>query len=565
MITLKLPEELIIEILIYSTRRYNFLYYVEKYTKRKGRRIPQKPIASNNPIDFFLLNKRFLELLAPIFFPQNYYVSLPLKSTKNLRKFKDFDDYINRTLYEEAGSTDLVCPSEIVSRGRPDKTNQLSYSIAYPLWDYHERYKLSQERDYEVLPFEGYGYCNEFYEFPVFGMADCVLNFCERIMNNENSIMKRYVKSFTVDLMFLDEFQTSRISNGTLLGSVLQKYYPNGHGYISIRPTPFKAFSNYFPSSLLYTKDPAERLLQLQRRSKPKPKLPTKAHFQFQSYISYLSALILKIITILFIPLTCWFRDYEVNEDLNNDDIKSDDNIANDKDETEIKETDDKKIFNLKVAERLSYIKRLLTRDLNDLDRVTLLNKKIEWDEYKQAIFWSCFQNFFADRKRHDVSKCTSKPELKAQLNEVFKRFEVQNNLRIKRRAIFEMPGGGYLNIPADQFECLKNCHEAYRDTYKEDFFATMEEKESLREKSFLDKEKAKKLVDQLVKATTVNSSKHIDTSFIAFSMKNSGKSERIEGYENFKPKMIVINKPAESEPELTVDKYLEKMANLGS
>lgn len=497
-ITLALPEELLIRILIQSALEDpNKYYFMKVSTKAANFRAFNVP----NLIKIFQLNKRFLSLLANEVLPKKYYITLSINSTRYISSnFNDFIHYLKviynnlnldfplnesefiafisekfklsnhndiklpkfRDIYDEfqlkrsPQSVDFYkqIPGLLPYSDLEDR-NKKERAIFDTIYEHFEKFRSNHLRKYKTLYFTPSKYIEKYFCLKDVFILDFHLQaklFCELIMNNKNSIMKKFIKSFAVDLLFPDEFQTSRITKSSLLGSIIKKYHTSGNNeLISVKPPPFKMFSNYLISN------------------------PNSTNI-------------------------------------------------NDQDQ-----------FNQILGAKSEFEKRAIK-----LRQVMISND--QWQFYKQRALWACFCKFFLDGERFKICQKTKKNDITTSLNDLFKIFYDDNkNLNIKRR-LNPLNTLNFQSMTREQQSCFSTTNKVIESTFdmnrpflniyqNSDFYMSEAETESL--------------VDELVKACTINSSPNTSTSFIAFSLKNSNEGYNDEGFEMLKPKMYVINKPA--------------------
>lgn len=65
-------------------------------------------------------------------------------------------------------------------------------------------------------------------------------HLCYKIINNEESIFRKYIHTFSVDVMFLDELQTSKIGD---LRPLINKYA--GRSYVTAETKRYQVYNNY--------------------------------------------------------------------------------------------------------------------------------------------------------------------------------------------------------------------------------------------------------------------------------------------------------------------------------
>jgi len=161
---------------------------------------------------------------------------------------------------------------------------------------------------------------------------------------------------------------------------------------------------------------------------------------------------------------------------------------------------------------------------------------------------------FYCDGKRVDMGKMSSKQEISKSLESVFENFSQVNHRAERIRRKHELSENTFSQMTPEQDACFNRTNEAFDLTFIGHVtFPTYD-----KSRGFLTQNQAAHIIEELVKACTINSSDHTDTSLTAFSVKNSCKTKRQEGFEYMKPKMIVINKPA-TEIELSDEDFIAK------
>jgi len=492
--TVTLPTEILCKILIQS-----FISIKSQAKRCRNPRYNQgkRPYGTN----ILVLNKHLFELIAPAVFEPHYYATIPIMSTENIKRYKNFDDYMKNTFFNNFKFT--------------DETNGPSYQLHenyrylrgednFRISRCHNSYEQAQLAKYELLlSFPDVG--NDIdafkkqgrYVFSLQKMND-LKKFLEKIMNNENSVMRKFVKSFTVDLLFLDEFQTARPSQDTLFGRALKKYFPNGHGYLSIKTTPFKALCNFVSTKpLVKNRDDGEELDRL-------------------------------------------LEQLHHDENGENPLISEEEFLAAKKDE-------DFKMALIMDKFKNHFINRQYSYEVSPYFLVPGDFEEDDWHEYKERTIWAEFIKFFSHGGRAKMSKLTSKSEVHKVLeSDLFTRFKPRSDgtlTRVGRR--LKLSNWGVHNtglIPDIQMDrqkarCAEISHSVFSRTTR-----------SIAINLPLPEDYLTELVDGLLQACTSESCSHIDRSLLAFSLKNNfslNNKLQAEGFEQLKPKMIVINKPA--------------------
>jgi len=489
----RLPYEVLVEILFYSTvnkdQKGTFLFHI--YSNRVG---IDKKMAST----VLCLNKRILGLLGPKLFPNHFHISLPIVSTRYMRSFRSFREYISLT-FNKKWFTKEECEMirelensvsnynyitnfiNIIKEEFPaalsnftrDEAPQIYISSGEDfdmgtLYRCFERYMLSikEENDYEILrfsiqpdsKFRDAWYSikeNHIIENPV-----SAKKFCTRIMNNNNSILRRFIKTLTVDLLFLDEFQTTKTTRHTLFGSIVEKYKDNDNKFLSITTTPFKALSNYFVTNPFLKRDSID---------------PARKN-----------------------------RVWSCKGRLRND---------------------------------LTHYQRRLPNSRNPPPGMN----GVHWSRYKEGTLWSCFMQFFARKERFSMMSLLNKSDLKRSLDNLFKDFDILKQYNIKRRIDNRTERCDQLT--PEQRLCFLTTSEVFSHT-KQNLVDKTQNDIKL-DSFFHSSDGLSNIIEEIVKACTTNSPDNMHTSLIAFSLENSNENNNDEGFENFRPKMFVVNKPA--------------------
>jgi len=455
-----LPTEVLMKIFIYSTKNPRQL--VRKKQSRYANVRPAKW-----EVTLLLINKTFLYILAPILLPVNFHAIVGLTSTRYIKSFKSFDDYMRKNYYEYYGDGKESATKQMEEKKVPEH-----YSLTFvDLMELHTAYELAQLNDYVLCSVYSkdfqhyeYKYADDYLFFS--GHDKKFFKFCDRVMNNEQSIMKQFVKSFTVDLLFFDEFQTSRVSQNTLLGDALQKYYPNANEYLSMKTKPFKCLTNVVPSRIYWANNQEHE------------------------------------------------DEEEGGKEANNG------------------------VDSVKIAGQA----QLFKDDYNHKYPSDIYDWIKAWDQIKQQALYACFNKFYRSGKRSSLVNETLKDKVRDQLNEVFKEFNEIDHHRVKR-SLTAVDGDSISNMTEGQRVCCRVTQKVIETTRAPSRgFGCFD----LIKGEFITKDDVSRLVDQLLNIT--KSSKNIDTSFLAFSLKNCASRKKCEGFELMRPKMIVINKPAEKE-----------------
>lgn len=348
----------------------------------------QSKLMSKNYTNVLSLNRTFLEIFGPErIMKANFYALIPLRSTNYVKSFANDEEY-KKHMFREYRFREFIFNLRIPMRNVPPTA---PVHIIRREWEnlqwitaprQLELYNRAFSSAYEVLDLEFHpDYIEK--HFPelqsrkeqrdthVFKSVKSLLLFCTRVMNNENSIMKKYVKSFNIDLLFLDEFQTARTSKHTLFGKILEKYSVGpDNNYLSIKPKPFKVFSNFFGTSLEhFHKSTSSTALDMYRGSLEHRRASSRAEYIFASF--QLSADFL------------FHRQY------------------------------------------------LDTSGSNTTNYLEIQNR---WPIFKQILLTSGFLQLFCENKRMNLANCVSKKEAQSVLNDVFETFDRFEGIRIKRR-----------------------------------------------------------------------------------------------------------------------------------
>lgn len=513
----KLPDEILVEIFIYLAKFDRFDQNVK--------------IRDKNFLKVLTLNKKFLGLLVgKVDIPSKFYALIPLSSTKYIKSFDSSEHYLqnlfsivnlsylshlrategdNSPIIDDFGRKGVMVKmlmletdeferyiKEIQLEGVDEEQKRYICREQKAIKKVQGFYERALCTDYQVLNFDFQKKMKDMeqysknYDTHVFSSVESVLSFCERIMNNENSIMKKYVKVFDVDLLFLDEIQTSRTSKNTLFGSKLEKYTKiDKTNYFSIRPKPFKLGGNFLTP---YIDDVLSKHLEVLNASDNVPACS--------------NPLKLKYDTIDFFQTVRSFEEFVCEAQEQNHEI------------------------------------------------------------LEQLLLSSLFIKYFLDGTRSSIVK-NSRKEIKNSFEEMIENFGLYQMNHVQRKINFDrLFGVDVIMIPdpwpihdsdIQQFNCINLCAKIVNEVagkLQEELSVTQEREGEVEEtymkgyiqvaKELLTKNEVERLVDVLMKAMTINSSDHIDTSLITFSPKTNSIMRR-DDFEIMKTKMIVVKKPA--------------------
>lgn len=450
-------------------------------------------IVDMDPSDFttvLSLNRRFLELLAPKILPTRIHVTFPILSAQFEKRFDSFEEYWN-----------LLYKSDAFDRALNDDREQFTYKIrARGLQKMVlNHFNQSQTTDYELgLPFTSYIDTQDIYLKHKIYFMDYVSRsnsfelLFSRVLNNENSIMKKFIKSFSVDLLFLDEFQTCRLSERSLVGSLLSEYV-HDNSLLSIKAPPFKAFSNFMAS------------LSLNK----------KYQFAFSS-------------------------DQQVNDKIIQDKRNQlKDSYSEFMENVDRYEAENRVVSSNPSDEPEEMIVEI-PEESNDGDFGETSDSEIvksdsrDWHRQRQERMYDLIYKTYLNGKRFEVIKSRSKPELQLFVKGMFNDFyELMDRTHIPRR--LELDQWNMLDFNQAQWDCAELCEAKHDETTRfTPSWGQMMERQELSD-----------ILEEVIEATTINSSKFMDTSLMIFSLKNNDPTNS-EAFATFKPKVFFINKPSE-------------------
>jgi len=465
-------------------------------------------VSIKDVITVLSLNKRIFHHLAPKLLPQHFHASIGITSTTPFRRFSNFTEFMKHTFFnlycrrqklvkalnklkiDDVESIDSSV-DEFSKRlyGELENPEEL-HSPHYRVIQFYKDFKRAQFIDYQFLEARSYifpadtekKYPNvHFFNEKEFIDVEInrVLLLCKNVINNKNSIMKQFIKSFTIDILFLDEYQTSgrRVSmmdsesttiNPSLFPSVIGKYIKPGNKMFSINTSPFKLFKNSF------------NLLGL--------------------------------------------------DSVRNCQKGADSKLA-------FKKSDLKKRWYRMVGP-------ISCADPDDAD----------WTFHDQKVILAAFHEFLISGERMNMTRSTTKSQLKNSLENVFALLQKPqiNSIISKKSRILNWD---VLPLSQSQMNCLRRTSNLKSKIDKS--FSVLQMFYTHRKDQFVTEDSLKSILDEIVQATTINSPKQADTSLLAFSFKNNKKGRKnIDlGFEQMRPKTIVINKPMEPE-------YREKYSN---
>jgi len=519
MILMKLPEEILCQILILSTIGKKTPSYIAQKVLNK------KDLETKAVANVLTLNRRFFHLLAPHLYHKKYHAIINLTSTRYMKYFRSSADYIKLTRSDEFLKHGYEDGISGIDQKEPARIFSDNLS---PLECFNNtaktEYDLSQKTDYELLDIDPLQSDEEYndlsfrdpdlYVFDAPGRINDLLFFCENVINNNHSTMKQFVKSFTVDIIFTDEFQTARTSKETLFGSILKKYVPAGS--LSIRTTPFKAFTNFISSTIALNHIESDNkptnitgaIHDDPRRDRYRKRVSNN---RIQEGDKSCTPELLAIIDAVY-------DDYYYQK--RNDIIDPIENF------------------------RSNYISRLIHHtELPCFNQI----RKYHWRNYKTRILWSCFVKYMSSGERYNLSSLTSKKDIKSSLENIFEDFRPCNKygpLTIDKNIDLSVIDSLDL-LSEDQNICCQISHRVACYSHERSLFWNKSQR-VFTSGLFFTRDQTSNLLEEVIKAVTVNSSDHINTSLIAMSLKNNTKNlKKGQAFENLKPKMIVVNKPA--------------------
>jgi len=553
---LVLPEEILIKIFKFSVftfktkRTFHKDEPLSKYytgNKHPGGKVPDyKQVCK-----LLILNKRFLKLLGPELFPKKFHVTIPLVSNTYVNQFKTFTNFVDCTtaifdndfesFLDTYQSLKTITSEESI---RVLKADQLHKHLI--LEDCKRVWKNRNSGAYEILRCipKNFKWCDDLETFIFRGFDQTsLIRFCLLVMNNENSIMKQFIESFSVDLMFLDQYQTGRINDDSLLGQILKVYLKPGDPDLkSVQPPGFKIFSNFFANledAVLFDADDEEEEEEQEEEEEESSDSTEPNHI--------LDHVQPQDINIEEETDSAKLQDDENNEvsqppqpitrrpqpttrrpPLEVQPFFPPNNIVNHDDDDH--HDDLILIRTLKTLLRKSYHRHYRTY-IEDND----------WMFYKQRILWTCFAKFLENGQREKLSKFTTKSEILKSLTSVFQDFELLDGFNISRRINI----GNVWRV--DRFDeaqitCGQICDDLIR--YSRIFSPKIYESCHAKSSTYVSLNEVSILIEELVKACTIFSNDDINTSFLAFSVKGQNHVKG-EAFEYIRPKMIVINKPA--------------------
>lgn len=168
-----------------------------------------------------LVNKRFLNTFAPTIYDEIHGM-LPLIQEDQFPKLKSL-------MVQGDERLDVVHP-KLLQKGKNMVQrifNQTGYRILHssPVL---ESYGLTSKQLKEV---EKVTFLQDHHKLQ---------KLCTNVINNENSIFRRFIHTFSVDIMFLDELHTSRVG---YMRSLINEYA--GRNYITAETKRYQVYNNY--------------------------------------------------------------------------------------------------------------------------------------------------------------------------------------------------------------------------------------------------------------------------------------------------------------------------------